>query len=107
MEPRIKNPATTLPGAMQAILALERAVEAGGVPRATIELCNLRASQINGCAVCLDMHSRALKKLGEDPENKDVLLLKDEELDNLYVVDFSKVKLPEWRAAWNRDIKRG
>ncbi len=68
MEPRIKNPATTLPGARDAILAIGKAVEAGGVPRTTLELCNLRASQINGCAVCLDMHSRALKKLGEKDE---------------------------------------
>jgi putative spermidine/putrescine transport system substrate-binding protein len=55
----------------------------------------------------LPINRAALKKLGEDPENKGVLLLKDEELDNLYVVDFTKVKLPEWRTAWNRDIKRG
>lgn len=68
MEPRIKNPAMTLPGAMDALLALGKAVEAGGIPRATLELCNLRASQINGCAVCLDLHSRALKKLGERDE---------------------------------------
>jgi len=68
MEPRIKNPAMILPGAMDAILALGKAVDAGGVPRATLELCNLRASQINGCAVCLDIHSRALKKLGERDE---------------------------------------
>ena len=68
MEARIKSPALTLPGAREAVLALGKAVEAGGVPRATLELCNLRASQINGCAVCLDMHSRALKKLGERDE---------------------------------------
>jgi AhpD family alkylhydroperoxidase len=68
MEARIKNPTMTLPGAMDALLALGKAVEAGGIPRATLELCNLRASQINGCAVCLDMHSRALKKLGQKDE---------------------------------------
>jgi AhpD family alkylhydroperoxidase len=53
---------------MDALLALGKAVEAGGVPRATLELCNLRASQINACAVCIDMHSRALQKLGEKTE---------------------------------------
>jgi AhpD family alkylhydroperoxidase len=68
MEARMKNPAMTLAGAMEALLALGHAVDAGGVPRTTLELCNLRASQINGCAVCLDMHSRALKKLGERDE---------------------------------------
>jgi AhpD family alkylhydroperoxidase len=68
MEARMNNPAMALPGAMEALLALGKAVEAGGVARTTLELCNLRASQINGCAVCLDMHSRALKKLGERDE---------------------------------------
>jgi len=43
-------------------------VEKAGVPRVTLELIHMRASEINGCAVCLDMHSRALKKLGEKDE---------------------------------------
>jgi len=68
MESRMKNPALTIPGAMDALQALGKAVEKGGVSRATLELVNLRASQINGCAVCLDIHSRALKKLGEKDE---------------------------------------
>jgi AhpD family alkylhydroperoxidase len=68
MEPRMKNPALTIPGAMEALQGLGTAVERGGVPRATLELVHLRASQINGCAVCLDLHSRTLKKMGEkDP----------------------------------------
>jgi AhpD family alkylhydroperoxidase len=65
MESRIKNPAMSLPGAFEALQALHKATEKGGVPRATLEFMNLRASQINGCSVCVDMHSRALKKLGE------------------------------------------
>jgi len=64
----MKSPALTLPGAFDALMALAKSVEAGDVPRSTLELMNLRASQINGCAVCLDMHSRALKKLGEPDE---------------------------------------
>src|SRR4051812_35140304 len=68
MQARIKSPALTLPGAFDAMMALSKSVAAGDVPRATLELMNLRASQINGCAVCLDMHSRALKKLGEPDE---------------------------------------
>src|ERR1044071_9651981 len=68
MQPRMKNPAMTLPGAMEAIMALGKSIEKSGVPRATIELMNMRASQINGCSVCVDMHSRALKKLGEKDE---------------------------------------
>jgi AhpD family alkylhydroperoxidase len=65
MQSRMKNPAMSLPGAFDALQALHKATEKGGVPRATLELMKLRASQINGCSVCVDMHSRALKKLGE------------------------------------------
>jgi AhpD family alkylhydroperoxidase len=68
MEPRMKSPALTLPGAFDALQALHKVIEKGGVPRATLELTNLRASQINGCGVCVDMHSRALRKLGEKDE---------------------------------------
>ena len=68
MQPRIQNPAQSAPGAMHALLSLakvanEAAAEAG-VPESTIDLVETRASQINGCAVCLDMHSRAAKKHG-------------------------------------------
>jgi len=68
MQPRIKSPAMTVPGAFEALMALAKAVEKCGVPRATLELMNLRASKINGCCVCLDLHSRALKKIGEKDE---------------------------------------
>ncbi|MGO9714529.1 MAG: carboxymuconolactone decarboxylase family protein [Polyangiaceae bacterium] len=68
MEPRMKNPIMSLPGAFEALQALATSIEKGGLPRATVELTNLRASQINGCSVCVDMHSRALKKLGEKDE---------------------------------------
>jgi AhpD family alkylhydroperoxidase len=67
MQPRMKSPALTLPGALDGLLSLSK-LAAGDLPRATLELVNLRASQINGCAVCVDMHSRALKKLGEPDE---------------------------------------
>jgi AhpD family alkylhydroperoxidase len=65
VEPRIKSPAHTLPGARDGILTIVKAAESSGVPRATLELVNVRVGQINGCSVCVDMHSRALKKLGE------------------------------------------
>jgi AhpD family alkylhydroperoxidase len=65
MEPRIESPALTLPGARDAILAIVKSAEDCGVPRATFELVNVRVGQINGCSVCVDMHARALKKLGE------------------------------------------
>lgn len=65
MQSRMKNPAMTLPGAFDALQALHKITGNAGVPRAILELMNLRASQINGCSVCVDMHSRALRKLGE------------------------------------------
>jgi AhpD family alkylhydroperoxidase len=61
----MKSPALTVPGALETLQLLSKSVERGGIPRKTLELLNLRASQINGCSVCVDMHSRALKKLAE------------------------------------------
>src|SRR6185437_10240259 len=68
MQPRIENPALTVPGAMPALQRLGNAVKKGGLPETTLYLIELRASQINGCAVCADMHSRELKAAGESDE---------------------------------------
>ena len=65
MHARMSNPAMVLPDAMDALQALGKAVYKGGVPRQTLELVHLRASQINGCSVCVDMHARGAKKAGE------------------------------------------
>ena len=65
MEARMKNPAMILPGAMEAIQALQAATEKGGVPPATLALVHLRASQINGCSACVDMGTRYASKGGE------------------------------------------
>lgn len=69
MKARMTNPALVLPDAMAALQALGGAVTAGTVPRATHALVHLRASQINSCAVCVDMHSRELRTDGV-PEEK-------------------------------------
>jgi AhpD family alkylhydroperoxidase len=68
MQARIDHPAQTLPGAMEALMKLHKATHKAGVPTATYELLHLRASQINGCSGCVDMHSRALKAAGEPDE---------------------------------------
>jgi AhpD family alkylhydroperoxidase len=65
MQARIKQPAFTVPGAMEALQALGSAAGQAGVPDTTRYLVEIRASQINGCSVCLDMHSRQLKAVGE------------------------------------------
>lgn len=68
MQARITNPALVLPDALQALQALNKSIEKDGVPHATHKLIQLRASQINGCSVCVDMHARELKKAGEKDE---------------------------------------
>jgi AhpD family alkylhydroperoxidase len=67
MEARMKNPAMVL-GAMEPFNALFKAVYAGGVDRATLELVHLRASQINGCSACVDSGARSARKAGETEE---------------------------------------
>jgi AhpD family alkylhydroperoxidase len=68
MQPRIENPALTVPGAMEALQMLGVAARSAGVPASTLYLIEVRASQINGCSVCLDMHSRELKAAREPDE---------------------------------------
>jgi len=61
MQARMKNPAVVIPDAMKALLALNGSIE-GKIPKKTLELCHLRVSQMNGCAVCLDMTKRSDEK---------------------------------------------
>jgi AhpD family alkylhydroperoxidase len=55
MQSRMKHAVMVLPGAMESLQGLAKAAEKGGVPKRTLELVHLRASQINGCSVCVDM----------------------------------------------------
>jgi AhpD family alkylhydroperoxidase len=68
LQARMSHPAMIVPDAMQALQALGTSVRKGGVPSRTRDLVYLRASQINGCSVCVEMHSRDLKKAGETDE---------------------------------------
>jgi AhpD family alkylhydroperoxidase len=68
VEARMSHPAFAVPGAMDALQALGKSVHDSGVPMKTLELINLRASQINGCGVCAVQHPRILKRLGETDE---------------------------------------
>lgn len=68
MEPRMKNPLSVLPDALPALLALDKATANDDVSYITRKLIHLRASQINNCSVCVDMHARELKKAGEKDE---------------------------------------
>jgi AhpD family alkylhydroperoxidase len=64
MEHRI-NAFTASPKAYQAMAAMEQFVDSCGLERPLLELVKMRASQINGCAYCLDMHSKDARALGE------------------------------------------
>ncbi|PDS81512.1 carboxymuconolactone decarboxylase family protein [Rhizobium sp. L43] len=68
MQERMGNPALVLPAAMQALNALAKVPAETGLSAKLLELVNLRASQINGCSVCIDGHPRIAKKLGETNE---------------------------------------
>ena len=65
---RIGQPAMVVPGAMDALQAVGGAVFASGLAPQTIELINVRVSQINGCGVCLLGDLRAAKQHGETDE---------------------------------------
>jgi AhpD family alkylhydroperoxidase len=56
------------PDGYKALRALEAAVRAGGVPLSTLELVRIRASQINGCGFCLEMHNREARNAGVSEE---------------------------------------
>jgi len=68
LQARIKNPAMTISGALEALLKLGAAAQHAGIPKTTHALMHVRASQINGCGVCLDMHSRELVHVGATNE---------------------------------------
>ena len=68
MKARLTNPAMINPEAIQALYALGGAIEKSDLSRKLIGLVEMRASQINGCSVCLDMHAREMKLAGETDE---------------------------------------
>src|SRR6201995_1630319 len=68
MQARMTNPAMILPQAMQALQALGKASENDSISPQLREMVHLRASQINGCSVCVEMHAKILKRRGESDE---------------------------------------
>jgi AhpD family alkylhydroperoxidase len=62
----MKHPVFVMPDALKALHALDKATATDGLPDVTRKLVHLRASQINGCSVCVDMHARELKQAGQD-----------------------------------------
>ena len=67
MKPRL-NPFAAAPALMQSWLEFGKGVLQQGLENSLMELVKIRASQINGCAVCLHMHTDAARKEGETEE---------------------------------------
>lgn len=67
------NAYETAPQLMQALRQVEARIRDCGLDERLIELVKMRASQINGCAYCLDMHSKALRREGETEQRLYVL----------------------------------
>ena len=67
MEPRIDY-SKAAPGVMHAMLGLAKYLSVCGLERTLVDLVNLRASQINGCAYCIDMHWKDLRAEGEQEQ---------------------------------------
>lgn len=72
MQSRMNNPAMLLPDALPALQNIAKivtkAAQKSDLPMRTIHLVYLRASQINGCSVCVDMHARDARNAGETVE---------------------------------------
>ncbi|SRR5581483_5167468 len=68
MKARMNHPAMIVPEAMKALNQLSSAIAKTGVPKSTLGLIELRASQINGCGVCVDMHAAEMRQAGETDE---------------------------------------
>ena len=67
MKPRM-NFYQAAPETIKALVALEAQIQASGLEKSLIELVKTRASQINGCAYCIDMHTTDARKAGESEQ---------------------------------------
>jgi AhpD family alkylhydroperoxidase len=80
------------------MLGLEKAVVSSGLEHSLIELVKTRASQVNGCAFCIDMHARDALKAGESPVR---LLLLDAWRETPHYTDRERAAL-----AWTEALTR-
>jgi AhpD family alkylhydroperoxidase len=68
MQARLKDPAALIPDGMKLLSSLGALMQKSDLPKRTVGLVHLRASQINGCAVCIDLHRRYQK--GDETEER-------------------------------------
>jgi AhpD family alkylhydroperoxidase len=65
MEPRVNPGSYAKSGGARALYSLQHEVEASGLEHSLIHLIKIRASQLNGCAYCIDMHTKDARARGE------------------------------------------
>ena len=97
MEPRIDY-TRVAPGVMHAMLGLENYLAGCGLEPKLMDLVKLRASQINGCAYCIDMHWKDLRSQGE---NEQRLYGLDAWAESPYYTDRERAAL-----AWTEAVTR-
>lgn len=68
MQARMPNVYKLAAGGYRGLDAVEEYINNSGVPRNLLEVVRIRASQINGCSVCTDMHSHKAQSVGEGDE---------------------------------------
>ncbi|MGH7154508.1 MAG: carboxymuconolactone decarboxylase family protein, partial [Acetobacteraceae bacterium] len=67
MKPRM-NYFQAAPETIKALVGVETQIQSSGLEQSLIELVRTRASQINGCAFCINMHTQDARKRGETEE---------------------------------------
>jgi AhpD family alkylhydroperoxidase len=67
LQARMKHPVMVVPDALKTLQSLGELTKQG-LPEKLLELVHLRASQINGCSVCVDMHPKLARRAGETDE---------------------------------------
>lgn len=90
MKPRM-NYLQAAPETMKALMALEEQIQSTDIEKSLIELVKIRASQINGCAFCINMHSEDARKRGETEQRIYLLNAWRESLS------IPSASVPRWR----------
>ena len=100
VDQRITNPGMLIPEAMAAVQDLVKAAFSAGVPRSTMELVHLRASQVNGCSFCVTSASLSAKKAGEPDERLLAALVLWIGTSNLFNPINVSTRQPAGEATW-------
>ena len=113
LQARMNHPVMVVPEAMKALQALGELTK-NGLPEKLLELVHLRASQINGCSVCVDMHPKLAKKAGETDERlfavaawRDAPYFTEAERAALALTEALTRHQRPRRAGAGRDLERG